>query len=242
MNEEQVITEGPTYEAQSDGDGESSGMRSRLKRAARRAYRAEIVFAAGLSLYAVLAVLAYRYAYFAWDLELARSLQAIRLPGFATLMVFISALGTGWTSIAIVVVAGAGLIAARLRLEGIVCLIGVGAGSLVNSLLKLVIARPRPSDDLVQVMVEYSHKSFPSGHVSFFMEFFGFLFFLAYVLLRPAYARRAAFAILGALIALVGVSRVFMGAHWPSDVAGAYLSGGLWLLLMIEIYRRLKAK
>jgi undecaprenyl-diphosphatase len=119
---------------------------------------------------------------------------------------------------------------------------GVGAGSLMNSLLKILIARPRPSDDLVQILAQFRHKSFPSGHVSFFIELFGFLFFLTYVLLKPKPLRRVSFVVLGALISMVGVSRVYMGAHWPSDVAGAYLSGGMWLLLMIEIYRRLKSK
>jgi hypothetical protein len=50
------------------GDAESIGKRARLRRAARRAYRAEVVFAVGLLMYSVLAVLAHIYAYFSWDL------------------------------------------------------------------------------------------------------------------------------------------------------------------------------
>jgi len=42
------------------------------------------------------------------------------------------------------------------------------------------------------------------------------------------------------LIALIGVSRVYLGAHWPSDVAGAYLGGGIWLSMMIAVYRQLR--
>jgi undecaprenyl-diphosphatase len=44
------------------------------------------------------------------------------------------------------------------------------------------------------------------------------------------------------MIAFIGVSRVYMGAHWPSDTVGAYLAGGVWLMLMIEVYRRMKAR
>jgi undecaprenyl-diphosphatase len=44
------------------------------------------------------------------------------------------------------------------------------------------------------------------------------------------------------LISVVGISRVYLGAHWPSDVVGAYLAGGIWLMLMIEVYRRIQAK
>jgi undecaprenyl-diphosphatase len=211
-------------------------------RAAARARWAEIVFLAALSVYAVLAVLANHYAYFEWDLALARRIQSLSAPGFDFLMTAVSLLGNGWIAWPLVTIVGVMLIKTGLRVEGLVCLTGTTAGWAANRLLKLLIGRPRPSADLIHVAGRHYFESFPSGHVVFFVEFFGFLFFLAYVLLKPGRLRTASLVSLGALILLVGVSRVYLGAHWPSDVVGAYLAGGIWLMLMIEVYRQLKAR
>jgi len=211
-------------------------------RAAARARWAETVFLVSLGIYAVLAVLAHRYAYFDWDLSLARSIQSISIPGFETAMIGVSLLGNGWIAWPLVIVTGLALIKTGLRAEGVICMAGTGLGWLVTQLLKLLIARPRPSDTLVDVARTFHFKSFPSGHVVFFVEFFGFLLFLALVLLKRGSLRHASLIVPGLLIALVGVSRVYLGAHWPSDVVGAYLAGGIWLMLMIEVYRRIKAK
>lgn len=208
----------------------------------KRARWSEVVFLAALIAYAALAVLAYRFAYFEWDLSLAQRIQSVSLPGFEALMTVVSLLGSGWLPWVIVVTAGVLLIYARLRIEGFVTLVGTGLGWPVNMLLKLLIARPRPSDTLVHVAGKFHYESFPSGHVTFFIEFFGFLFFLAYVLLKPGWFRRGLLALLGVLVILVGLSRVYLGAHWPSDVAGAYLAGGIWLMLMIEVYRWMKSR
>jgi undecaprenyl-diphosphatase len=211
-------------------------------RAAKRTRWAVRVFVVTLCIYAVLAVFANRYAYFAWDLVLARRIQSIELPGFAALMSGVSLLGNGWIAWPLVAVAGLVMLSARLRIEAVVCAAGVFVGWIVNQSLKFIVARPRPDAELVRVAGVYHFESFPSGHVIFFVEFFGFLFFLSYVLLERGLLRRAALGVLGLLIALVGVSRIYLGAHWPSDVTGAYLAGGIWLMLCIESYRRLKSR
>ncbi|HLG17294.1 MAG TPA: phosphatase PAP2 family protein [Blastocatellia bacterium] len=225
-----------------DEEGEAAAFTSAASTTIRRVYWAELVFAAALGAYAVLAVLAHRYAYFGWDVELSRTIQSIDLPGFRTAMIGISRLGSGWLPVALVVASGTALVVARRRIEGLTLMAGAGLGSALDRLLKALTARPRPDGGIVQVAVSTHYESFPSGHVLFFIEFFGFLFFLSYLLLKPGGLRRASFVVLGSLIAVIGVSRVYLGAHWPSDVVGAYLAGGMWLMLMIEAYRRLKTR
>ena len=227
-----------SIERSSDSTGE---MIVSPPRVARRARWAAVAFLLTLSIYTLLVVLAHRYAYFGWDLSLARSIQSISVPGFGMLMIAVSFLG-GWIAWPLVIATGLALMKKGLRTEGVVCIAGTALGGAINLLFKLLVGRPRPTDLLVNVTRVYQRESFPSGHVVFFVEFFGFLFFLSYVLLERGPWRRAVLIVLGLLIALVGVSRVYLGAHWPSDVLGAYLAGGIWLMLMIEVYRRLKAK
>lgn len=225
--------------ANANGGGEIFVARPK---ASMRARWAERSFLIGLSAYSILAVLANRYAYFEWDLSLARRIQSISIAGFGTLLEAVSFLGNGWTPWVLVVAAGVTLIRLGRRAEGSLCMTSVGMGWVVNRLLKLFIGRPRPTEALLNISGRFSHESFPSGHVVFFVEFFGFLFFLVYVLLKPGLLRRGLLAGLVLPIALVGLSRVYLGAHWPSDVAGAYLAGGIWLMLSIEVYRRLKGR
>ena len=73
------------------------------------------------------------------------------------------------------------------------------------------------------------------------MALYGFLFYLVYTLMRPSPLRSALLTLLGALIGLVGLSRVYLGAHWASDVFGGYCLGFFWLALTIYFYRRLRA-
>jgi undecaprenyl-diphosphatase len=102
-----------------------------------------------------------------------------------------------------------------------------------------LIARPRPSDDDVAILQQPGGLSFPSGHVTFYVCYFGFLFFLVYRYMPRTSPLRIPLLILLALpIALVGLSRIYLGAHWLSDTLGAYLWSSVWLALSISLYQR----
>jgi membrane-associated phospholipid phosphatase len=206
----------------------------RIERAARPA----IIMATAL--YFILAAMVRQRAYFDWDLKLARAIQSLSLPGFRTAMIWLSELGSGYLAVALVLGIGAALFFGGRRLEAAICAAGAGAGGALNMLLKLIVDRPRPSRDLVAVLCQYDQGSFPSGHVVFSVGLFGFLLFLSCALIQSRLARGAIVAAMLVAILLMGISRIYVGAHWPSDVAGAYLFGAAWLALMIKTYLWLK--
>lgn len=213
------------------------------RRETRRLHRAEYAYAVGLVAFAVLAVLAKANAYFAWDLRVANAVQSISLPGMETLMRVVSLAGNGVTSWVIVVGGVLAFFAFRRRSEGFGLLLSAAGGSALNRVVKYVIARPRPTLEHVRVSGEWANESFPSGHVTFYVCFFGFLFFVAFALLpKGSNLRRAACALAALPVLLVGLSRVYLGAHWPSDTLGAYLFSGLWLALTLDLYRRWKRR
>lgn len=186
---------------------------------------------------AILLFYARTVAYFTFDLTIERWVQGFTPVWFDALMRFISELGFPplaylLPSFIIILVFFIGL-----RWEATVLTISVVGIELLGTLVKLLVQRGRPTPDLVNVFSPLSDYSFPSGHVLLFVGFLGFLFFLLYTLARHSLARTIGLLVIGALIALVGISRVYLGQHWPSDVLGAYLMGSVWLALMIYLYR-----
>lgn len=217
-------------------------MRAR-RRAVRRLLRAEIFYGMALIAFAVLASLAYSNAYFGWDVAVANRLQTLPIPGLFGLMRFVSVFGDRWIPYALATATGIVFFLCRRRSEAFGLLLSVGGSALLNSLLKALIARPRPSPELVAVFRPLRSQSFPSGHVTFYVCFFGFLFFVAFALLpRGSLARRLALTFAALPILLVGCSRVYLGEHWPSDTLGAYLWSGVWLAFSVEMYRRWKQR
>jgi membrane-associated phospholipid phosphatase len=198
--------------------------------------------AAALGLvFVCLALLLQRAAGTAIDLAITGAIQRVESPAFAQLMVAISALGYwpwSWLSFGAAVV---GLFLAGFRYEALFVLATHGAG-LLAAFAKLLVERPRPTADVVRVMSELGDFSYPSGHVVSYVSFFGFLFFLTYVLFKRSWQRTAALVVLGLLVGLVGISRIHVGHHWASDVLGGYALGTAYLLILIELYRVLVVK
>jgi membrane-associated phospholipid phosphatase len=213
------------------------------QRAVRRLWRAENFYITGLAAFGVLALLAHFNAYFDWDLRAARWLQSLNLPGLFALMRGVSLFGNRWIPYALTIITALLFLIFRRRSEAAGLIVSAGGGELVNSLLKLLIARPRPTAELVTVYRDLNTQSFPSGHVTFYVCYFGFLFFAAFALLpRGSMARRITLVLTALPVALIGFSRVYLGAHWPSDTLGAYLLSGLWLALSLHFYRHWKQR
>lgn len=109
-------------------------------------------------------------------------------------------------------------------------IIGIGGGGFLTKLLKFYYGRERPSIDESIDAIGYS---FPSGHSMGSLIFYGFL---SYFLFRSSIRKRwkwAAVFVCGGIIFLIGISRIYLGAHYPSDVIAGYLAGSIWLILCI---------
>jgi len=106
-------------------------------------------------------------------------------------------------------------------------IVSVVGGELIVEIIKHLFKRARP--DILSHLVAESGYGFPSGHSFVAFSFYGFM---AYYLFRRARSRfaKTITIISGALIILaIGVSRVYLGVHWPSDVLGSYLLGAAWI-------------
>lgn len=213
------------------------------RRAVRRLLRAEVFYIGALALFALLAVMAHLYSYFGWDLAASKGLQNLSSPATFTFMRAVSLFGDKWIPWALAALTTILFLSFGRRSEAAALALSTGGGELLNTLLKRLIARPRPSSELVAVFRALKTQSFPSGHVTFYVCFFGFLFFVAYALLpRGSLIRRAALTLTALPVLLIGLSRVYLGEHWPSDTLGAYLSSGLWLSFSLHMYRKWKER
>ena len=174
----------------------------------------------------------------AFDLAITRGIQSIGTPLFADLMIGISALGYVPWSWLVLGGAVAALLVGGFYREVPFVVATEGAGMMVAS-IKLLVERPRPVGDSIRVVSELLDYSYPSGHVVSYVCLYGFLFFLVYARFKDSWKRTVALAILALLVGLIGVSRIYLGHHWASDVLGGYALGTAYLLLLVEAYRLL---
>ncbi len=185
----------------------------------------------------ILAVLAKTVAYFTFDVTVTNAVQTFHAAWFATLMYALTWIGFAPQSWIISTLLLLLLLVSGLKWETVVSFFSLVGGSLLGLGIKLVVERPRPSANVVNVITQLKDYSFPSGHVLYFTFFFGFLLFLSYTLLKHSWWRTLLLIILGSMVALIGLSRIYVGQHWVSDVAAAYLLGSVWLSLTIFVYR-----
>ncbi|MEO5617954.1 MAG: phosphatase PAP2 family protein [Candidatus Eisenbacteria bacterium] len=201
-----------------------------------RAAAFQLYLLIGSGVFIALAIVARTVAYFPFDLKITRAVQSYHGILFDRLMSGLSWIGffpqvavLGAVVIVVLFIAG-------LRWEAVATLFA-SCGVAIGSLVKLMVVRPRPSADLVDVIRVIGASSFPSGHVLMFTTFCGFLGFLVFTLIKKSWARTIMLILLASIIVLMGLSRIYQGHHWFSDVMGAHLLGSLWLAITVKLYR-----
>jgi len=184
----------------------------------------------------VLSAFAAAFDRFPWDLTLARAVQAIDLLGFRRTSWVATYLSSPTISqLGLATAVGALLLLRRPRLAFFAA--ASAWTHLLGGLLKVLVDRPRPSGELVDVVRIETKFSYPSGHAEWVMGFEGFLVFAIWQLTRNRLTRAVSLGLWGLHLLFVGLGRVEQGLHWPSDVLAGYLVGAIAVAVTIWAYR-----
>lgn len=105
--------------------------------------------------------------------------------------------------------------------------------TLSNMALKRFIDRARPG---IEHLVSVKTLSYPSGHAMGAMAFFGFLIYLISKLRINRILKYSLMVLVAFLILSIGISRIYLGVHYPSDVAGGFIAGFIWVVFCILIF------
>ena len=116
-------------------------------------------------------------------------------------------------------------------------LTGVVGTAGLNVVLKHIIQRERPN---INRLIPEKGYSFPSGHSMMSMAFYGMLIFLIFKYVKNTALKWTLIVILTILLSTIGITRIYLGVHYPSDVIGGFLVSLTYLFILTEIYNKVK--
>lgn len=108
--------------------------------------------------------------------------------------------------------------------------------TILNQALKIIVQRPRPTEYRI---INEAGYSFPSGHSMVSMAFYGFLIYLIYKNIKNKYLKISLIVILSLLIVMIGISRIYLGVHYTSDVCAGFLVSLSYLIIYINFANKL---
>ena len=166
------------------------------------------------------------------DKPIYEGIISLRSSFFDTFFIFITQLGNTVPILLIVL-----LMAVFFHNRyGIFLMISAIDSVLMNTLVKYCIQRPRPTE---LRLIEQGGYSFPSGHSMISVCVYGYLLYLAYTHISNKYLKYGVSILLLLVILGIGVSRIYVGVHYPTDVLAGYLLATIYVILLVEITKNM---
>lgn len=149
-------------------------------------------------------------------------------PVMTVIAKVITTVGSGYVIIPVWIIS---IIVFRKRKESKYIFVNLGLIFIVNQLLKMIIARPRPEGYRI---VEESGYSFPSGHSMVSMAFYGLFIYLIYANVKNIYLKWISIIALIIMVVLIGLSRIYLGVHYASDVIAGFCISVCYLTIFTK--------
>jgi membrane-associated phospholipid phosphatase len=197
---------------------------------------APVFMVAGIAIVIGLAVLISADRSGAFDQAIIDAVRAPVLGDLLQPLRAVTELGSTGIVIAVAAVAFAFAMAIGPWRHGLIAAVTILLASIANSALKIAIGRERP--DLLDPLIVERGFSFPSGHSALGMVAYGILAVLVGRSRLPKPWRVGLVVALGVLVALIGISRIWLGVHYPTDVIAGWSAGGVIVLAYAALTRR----
>lgn len=201
-------------------------------------WRRVIVTVAAVAL-VLFALFAAAFDRFPGDVVVSQWVQDWRASWLDMAMEMVALSGDRVVAAVVALIAGVALWLARRRIDAALLIAAIATGFVARTLAKVLVGRPRPPEELVEIIRQGDGSSFPSGHALHYAIFLGFLFLVSTSSMPAGPGRLAVRLVLIAALVVVGLSRIYLGAHWLSDVIGAYAFGAAVLAATAWIRWRL---
>jgi undecaprenyl-diphosphatase len=170
-----------------------------------------------------------------FDVTIISYIRGMESPLLTRMMTFFTEIGNGLSIVVITIIVMIVLYKFLDHRRELLFLAWVIIGSsLLNVMLKLLFQRERPTIDRLVEAIGYS---FPSGHSMAAFSLYGALAFLIWKHITTVFGRVMVIIVSSLFIVTIGVSRIYLGVHYPSDVIGGYLMSACWLTSSIWFYQ-----
>ncbi|WP_052807159.1 phosphatase PAP2 family protein [Risungbinella massiliensis] len=168
-----------------------------------------------------------------FDRYFTQKIQSWRTPFWTTIMSTVTFLGSGITRIIFFLGTTFILVRRKLTQENILLFLAFVMGPLLTGFLKNLFERPRPSENALLLLNSYS---FPSGHALCSLLFFGMMGYCFTKIVTQNWQKITILLLSVVLSIAIGVSRVYLGVHYPSDVIAGFAASSVVLIFLLRSY------